>query len=187
MLTRSVMGGALATVGVGALLSPVLLYVVLIASLVAVLDRWLNTSPSLAVLVFAVVPWLVAVALSSLLGGYFAGAIAGRQRARHGAAAALAGLTAMLVIGLGFDLVNAQLVGQIVAIGAITAIPVAIVGGRLGAMLAPRSVLAPAAVVAAAPRPRVTPVVLPAQRLLPATGQKGGQRMDDDQRVPPLP
>jgi len=176
MLTRSVLGGALASVGVGALLSPALLYVVLIATLVALLDRWLSVPTSIELTVFALGPWLVAVALASLLGGYFAGAIAGHQRARHGATAALAGLAAMLVVGLGFDLVSADLVGLIVAIGAITAIPVAIVCGRLGAMLAPRSV-----VVSAQTPPRAATVVpQPRSRVLPATGLKGGQRMDDE-------
>ena len=183
MLTRSVLGGALASVGVGVLLSPVLLYVVTLASLVALLNVWLHTPTSVELVVFALGPWLVAVALSSLLGGYFAGAIAGRQRARHGAIAALVGLTAMLVLGLGFALVNVQLIGLIVLIGAITAIPVAIVCGRVGAMLAPRSVT-----ISAETRPRAATVAPPPRRgLLPTTGRKGGQRMDDDEVVPPQP
>src|SRR5438132_627794 len=107
MLTRSVLGGALASVGVGVLLSPVLLYVVTLASLVALLNVWLHTPTSVELVVFALGPWLVAVALSSLLGGYFAGAIAGRQRARHGAIAARVRLTALLVPVLGFGLSHA--------------------------------------------------------------------------------
>jgi hypothetical protein len=181
MMTRSVLGGGLASVGVGVLLSPVLLYVVTLASLVALLDTWLRTPTSVELIVFALGPWLIAVALSSLLGGYFAGAIAGRQRARHGAIAALAGLTAMLVLGLAFGLVNVELIGLIVLIGAITAIPVAIVFGRVGAMLAPRSVSIPVEM-----RPRAATVApLPRRGLLPAAGRKGGQRMDDDEVMPP--
>lgn len=177
MLTRSVLGGALASVGVGALLSPVLLYIVTIVSLVAILDRWLSVPMNVELATFALGPWLVAVALSSLLGGYIAGAIAGRLRARNGAIAALAGLTAILAIGLGFGLVSVELVGLIVAIGAIAAIPVAIVFGRLGAMLAPRTAVVPAETRPAAPTARRS-----GMRLLPVVGQKGGQRMDDDDR-----
>jgi hypothetical protein len=175
MLTRSVLGGALASVGVGALLSPGLLYIVAVVSLVALLDRWLSVPMNVELATVALGPWLVAVALSSLLGGYFAGAIAGRRRARNGAIAALAGVTVMLVIGLGFGLVSAELVGLIVAIGAIAAIPVAIVFGRLGAMLAPRS-----AVVPAETRPGAA--TASRMRLLPVIGQKGGERVDDDDR-----
>jgi hypothetical protein len=181
MVNRSVFGGALASVGVGALLSPALVYVLLIASLVALLDRWLQVPISVELTVFALGPVLVAIGLASLFGGYFAGAIAGRERARHGAIAALAGLTAMLVAGFGFGLVNAELLGLIAAIGAIAAIPVAIVFGRMGAMLAPRSVVASAE---ASPR---TATVVPRRRyrLLPAVGRKGGQRMDDGEPAPP--
>lgn len=178
MLTRSVLGGALASVGVGALLSPGLLYIIAIISLVALLDRWLGVPTNVELAAFALGPWLVAVALSSLLGGYYAGAIAGRIRARNGAIAALGGLIAMLVIGIGFGLVNLELVGLIVAIGAIAAIPVAVLFGRLGASLAPRSAIVPAEA-----RPSVAAGLPPARmRLLPIIGQKGGQRMDEDDR-----
>jgi hypothetical protein len=178
MLTRSIVGGALASVGVGVLLGPGLLYVVAVVSLVAAIDRWMGVPTSVELALFALVPWLVAMGLAALLGGYFAGAIAGRFRARHGAIAALGGLTAMLAIGLGFGLVNAQLIGLIVALGALAAIPVAIVFGRIGAMLAPRSVL-----VSAENRP-VTATAEPRSRMriLPATGQKGGERMNEEAR-----
>jgi hypothetical protein len=179
MVTRSVLGGALASVGVGALLSPAVLYVVVIASLVALFDRWLGVPTSIELTTFALGPWLVAVALASLLGGYFAGAIAGHQRARHGATAALAGLAAMLVVGLGFDLMKAELIGLVVAIGAITAIPIAIVFGRLGAMLAPRSII----VAAQTAPPAATVRPQPRYRLLPVVGSKGGERMDDDPTI----
>ncbi len=175
MVARSVVAGALASVGVGTVLSPVLLFVLIAATLVALIDRAFGLPTRSSELAFALVPWLIGVAACSLAGGYVAGAMTERGRARHGGAAALAGLALMLVLSLVLGLVSPSLLGSTIALAAITAIPVAMVCGRLGAIVAPRVTVAPAedqAIArAASPRPR--------PRLLPAAGLKGGERMDD--------
>jgi hypothetical protein len=178
MLARSLVGGALASVGVGALLSPALLCVAVIAAIFAVIDHVFAQPTSSFELVFALMPWLIGVALWSLAGGYVAGAMTERSRARHEAAAALGGLLMILVLSLALGVVSASLLGLTVALGAVSAIPVAILFGRLGALFAPRAMfpVAPAEerAIARAPAPR------PRQRLLPVAGQKGGERIDDE-------
>src|SRR5712692_5236118 len=123
MVARSVVSGALASVGLGAVLSPVLIFVLVVAALFALIDHIFGEPTSSFELVFALVPWLIAVAVWSLAGGYVAGAMTERGRARHGAAAALAGLAVMLVLSLVLGLVNPSLLGLTVALGAVLALP----------------------------------------------------------------
>jgi uncharacterized BrkB/YihY/UPF0761 family membrane protein len=178
MVARSLVAGALVSVGLGAVLSPALLYVLIVAALFALIDRAFGLTASTFELVFALVPWLIGVAAWSLAGGYVAGAMTERDRARHGAAAALAGLVVMLVLGLVLGVVSPSLLGLTVALGALAAVPVAMLFGRLGAMAAPRG-----AVVVAPAEDRVVaraPVARPQPRLLPAAGLKGGEKVDDD-------
>lgn len=176
MVARSLVAGALASVGVGAILSPALLVVGAIAYILALIDHIFGVPASVFELVFALVPWLIGVVMWSLAGGYVAGAMTERSRARNGAAAALAGLTAMLLLSLGLGLASPTMMGLTLALGAIAAIPVAILFGRVGAIVAPRAVLAPAQeqTIARVPSPLQRP------RLLPVAGQKGGERTDDE-------
>jgi len=178
MVARSVVSGALASVGVGAVLSPALLCVLIVAALFALIDRAFGLTASSFELIFALVPWLIGVAAWSLAGGYVAGAMTKRDRAQHGAAAALAGLVLMLVLGLVLGVVSPSLLGLTIALGALAAIPVAMLFGRLGAVLAPWPVVAVApAEERVGARARVG---RPQPRLLPAAGLKGGERVDDD-------
>ena len=176
MLARSVVSGALASVGIGALLSPVLSVVVTVACLLALIDRILGAPTTPFELLFVLVPWLIAVAVWSMVGGYVAAEMTKHELARHGAAAALLGLVVMLAYGLLVP-IGAGLLGVTLAVGAIAAIPVAMLFGRLGAVLAPRAVSViprrderPAL---AAPSPRLV------RRPLAVAGLKGGARMDD--------
>jgi hypothetical protein len=178
MVARSVFAGALASVGMGALLSPVLICVVIVTSLLALIDRAFGVPASSFELVLALVPWLIGVAVWSFAGGYVAGAMSERDRLRHGGAAALAGLVLMLVLGLVLGLVSPSLLGLTVALGATLAIPVAMLFGRVGAVVAPWPVVA----VAPAERRAVAraPLARPRPRVLSAAGLKGGERVDDD-------
>src|SRR5436309_964323 len=116
MVARSVVAGALVSVGVGAVLSPALLCVLIVAALFALIDRAFGLTASTFELVLALVPWLIGVAVWSFAGGYVAGAMSEGGRARHGAAAALAGLLLMLVLGLVLGVVSPSLLGLTVAL-----------------------------------------------------------------------
>jgi len=79
----AVVGGSLVTMGVGALLSPIV-------------SAYLGTSGTNLAGAASAVPVLVALAISALLGGYAAGRIAKRRTGWHGL---LSGLVGLLVTG----------------------------------------------------------------------------------------
>jgi hypothetical protein len=193
-----VIDGWLATVGVAAILTP----------LVGLLLATAYPAPGYA----ATVPVLVAVGLSYLVGGYVAGRMAGYRTSWHGMMVAFFGLfvvLALLVIDIALDFgvfgVNGRLVqimpavlgvvlftsAETFAFGAALGVLIAIFAGWLGGLLAPTRVattVAPTAVVdPAAPRApaveekRVTSEVRRPReryRLFPSPGRKGGQRAD---------
>lgn len=201
----AVLDGWLATVGVAAILSP----------LVGLLLANVYTSRSYA----STVPVLAGVGLSYLVGGYVAGRMAGYRTSWHGMMVAFFGVfvvMALLVIDIAISLGLFGTTGRLVqvmptvlgatlftsaetfAFGGALGILIAIFAGWLGGLLAPArivtSVATPAAVpVAATP---VVPVVEERSvtstevqrprdryRLLPSPGRKGGERVEDAEVV----
>lgn len=75
----AVVGGVLATMGVGALLSPIV-------------SAYLGTGMIDLASAASAVPVLVALAISAIVGGYIAGRVAGRRTGWHGLLSGLAGL-----------------------------------------------------------------------------------------------
>ena len=198
----AILDGWLATVGVAAILSPIV---------TLLLAGWYPSRGYASA-----VPILVAVGLAYLVGGYVAGRIAGYRTSWHGMMTAFFGLfvvLALLVIDvalaagvfgtaagrlpqilpavLGVALYQSM---ETFAFGGVFAILIAIFAAWLGGLLAP----AHAATVATAPvvqEPvvaerdvtRTTEVSRPAEiappreryRLLPSAGRQGGERVDD--------
>jgi len=199
----------------------------------AVLDGWLATvgvaailTPIVGVLLTkgyptrgygSTVPVLVAVGVSYLIGGYVAGRIAGYRTSWHGMMVAFFGLfvvLGLLVVDTAFALgvfgTPARLVpilpvvlgitlfesAETFAFGGALSILIAIFAGWLGGVMAPSRVTA-AATTAAAPV-TTTPVVArkvtstevrgPRERyrLLPSIGRKGGERVDTAETVAPV-
>lgn len=197
----SVMGGWIASIGMAALLSP------LVGGFVATRG---GTPDDLSL----AVPAVLGVLLSYLVGGYVAGRMAGYSTSWHGMMTAFFGLFVVLAIILAgvaaergyFGDVRIALpgslptVGDAVTFGAILGFLAAIFAGWLGGLLAPtRTVAVPIAHTDHADH--VTPVA-PVRsvdtdeervivrdpepvtrrrgfRLLPAAGRKGGERDDD--------
>jgi putative membrane protein (TIGR04086 family) len=192
-----VIDGWLATVGVAAILTP----------LVGLLLATAYPAPGYA----ATVPVLVAVGLSYLVGGYVAGRMAGYRTSWHGMMVGFFGLfvvLALLVIDIALDFgvfgVNGRLVqimpavlgvvlftsAETFAFGAALGVLIAIFAGWLGGLLAPARITA---AVTSAPVPvTATPVVEEKTvttaevrqprgrfRLLPSPGRKGGERAGD--------
>ena len=191
----AVLGGWLATLGVAALLSPLV---------TAVLGSLSLNERSLA----AAVPVIVGVGLAYLIGGYIAGRMAGYRTSWHGLLTAFFGLfvvLALIVIAVALQqgvfgstyyipailppLVSVGLYrsAEALAFGGLLGMLIAIFSAWLGGLLAPTRTLAVAPV---APVERTEPVVAtepvhearrPVERrpfrLLPSLGRKGGKRV----------
>jgi len=194
----AVLDGWLATVGVAAILTPI----------VGVLLATLYTTRGYA----STVPILVAVGIAYLVGGYVAGRMAGYGTSWHGMVVAFFGLfvvLALLVVDIALSLglfgATARLVqilplvlgvalfesAETFAFGGALGILIAIFAAWLGGLLAPSRigaevtmagapVIAPPVVAepratstAESPRPRER------FRLLPSVGRKGGDRVAD--------
>jgi len=191
----AVLDGWLATVGVAAILTP----------LVGVLLANVYTTRGYA----STVPILVAVGISYLVGGYVAGRMAGYRTSWHGMTVAFFGLfvvLALLVVDISFALGlfgdTARLIqimpavlgvtlfesAETFAFGGALSILIAIFAAWLGGLLAPARIapVVPAALPATVPA-RAEPVAKPAPverhrgryRLLPSAGRKGGERDDE--------
>ena len=186
----AVLDGWLATVGVAAILTP----------LVGILLANVYTTRGYA----STVPILVAVGLSYLVGGYVAGRMAGYRTSWHGMTVAFFGLfvvLALLVIDIALALglfgATARLVqlmplvlgaalyetAETFAFGGALSILIAIFASWLGGLLAPTRI---GAVVPAAVPATGEPIAKPAPverhragfRLLPSVGRKGGERAE---------
>jgi hypothetical protein len=192
----AVLDGWLATVGVAAILSPIV---------TLLLATWYPTRGYASA-----VPILVAVSLAYLVGGYVAGRMAGYRTSWHGMMTAFLGLfvvLALLVIDIAFAVGVFGAVGRLVqivpvvlgvalyqsaetfAFGGALGILIAIFSGWLGGLLAPARIGAPVVAVQSATAPVVaerhvtttTEVQRPRERyrLLPSAGSKGGERVDE--------
>jgi MFS family permease len=197
----AVLDGWLATVGVAAILTPIV---------GVLLTNWYPTRGYAST-----VPILVGVGLSYLVGGYVAGRIAGYHTSWHGMMVAFFGLfvvLALLVVDIAFELGVFGFTGRLVqimplvlgvalyesvetfAFGGALGILLAIFAGWLGGLLAPAHLAAAAtsvrAPVTAGPivethRRSATQVKRPRERfrLLPSLGRKGGERVDEVETV----
>jgi len=185
----AVLDGWLATVGVAAILTP----------LVGILLANVYTTRGYA----STVPILVAVGISYLVGGYVAGRMAGFRTSWHGMMVAFFGLfivLALLVVDIAFALGlfgdTARLVqlmpivlgvtlfetAETFAFGGALSILIAIFAAWLGGLLAPTRIaaLVPAAASATGePMAKPAPVERHRYRLLPSVGRKGGERHDE--------
>jgi putative membrane protein (TIGR04086 family) len=200
----AVIDGWLATVGVAAILSPI----------IAFLLTNLYSTRGYA----SAVPILAGVGLSYLIGGYVAGRMAGYRGSWHGMMVAFLGLfivLALLIVDLAFAVgifgAPARLIQilplvlgiafyqsvETFAFGGVLGILLAVFAGWLGGLLAPARIGAAAvpAVAADSTSPAVdertvsaTPVQRPRGRfrLLPSTGRKGGERVDEVEAVKPV-
>jgi hypothetical protein len=184
----AVLDGWLATVGVAAILTP----------LVGILLSNVYSTLGYA----STVPILVAVGISYLVGGYVAGRMAGYRTSWHGMTVAFFGLfvvQVLLVVDIAFALglfgATARLIqvmplvlgvtlfesADTFAFGGALSILMAIFAAWLGGLLAPTRI---AAVVPAAMPATGEPMAKPAPverhrgryRLLPSVGRKGGER-----------
>lgn len=200
----AVLDGWLATVGVAAILSPIV---------ALVLANWYSTRSYAST-----VPILVAVGLAYLIGGYVAGRMAGYHTSWHGMMVAFFGLfvvLALLVIDLalamgvfGTSARLVQLMPQVLgvalyqsaetfAFGGALALLIAVFAGWLGGLLAPSRI---GAVVPSTAVPEGEPAVVEERtvtttelqrprerfRLLPSAGRKGGERVEDAEPVQPV-
>lgn len=198
----AVLDGWLATVGVAAILTPLVL--LLRTSAYPDASGYAST-----------VPILVAVGLSYLIGGYVSGRMAGHRTSWHGMMVAFFGVFVALAL-LVVDVALAQGVfgttGRLVqilplvlgvtlfasaetfAFGGVLGILIAVFAAWLGGLLAPARIAVTGTVVPAAPvsagpvnerRVRETTVQRPRERyrLLPGVGRKGGERADDVREV----
>ncbi len=189
----AVLDGWLATVGVAAILTP----------LVGLMLANVYTTRAYA----STVPILVAVGISYLIGGYVAGRMAGYRTSWHGMTVAFFGLfvvLALLVVDIAFALGlfgdTARLIqimpavlgvtlfetAETFAFGGALSILMAIFAAWLGGLLAPTRIAAvvPAAIPATVPAtgepmPKPAAVERHRYRLLPSVGRKGGERHDE--------
>lgn len=203
----SVLGGWLATVGVAALLSP----------LVAVIVK--NAYPGDGSIASAV-PVVVSVGLAYLIGGYIAGRMAGYRTSWHGLLVGFFGLFVVLslivlavalqqgVFGATYYLpeilpavVTTGLFGSAdaLAFGGLLGMLIAIFAAWLGGVLAPTRTVAAGPAAPVTPVEHVGPVVITAPvrseplerterrpfRLLPSVGRKGGERVTRTDRSEP--
>ena len=197
----AVLDGWLATVGVAAILTPII---------GLMLANWYPTRGYAST-----VPILVAVGLAYLIGGYVAGRMAGFHTSWHGMMVAFFGLfvvLALLVIDIalaaGVFGTSARLVqvmpqvlgvalyqsAETFAFGGALALLIAVFAGWLGGLLAPARI---GAVVPSAAVPETEPAVVEERRvtttdiqrprerfrLLPSAGRKGGERVADIEPV----
>ncbi|GAC1457120.1 MAG: hypothetical protein NVS1B1_02930 [Candidatus Limnocylindrales bacterium] len=203
----SVLGGWLATVGVAALLSPLI---------TALLKNAYPSDRSIA----AAVPVIVGVGVAYLVGGYIAGRMAGYRTSWHGLLVGFFGLfivlsLIVLAVALQQGVFGAtyylpEILPALVTTGLYGSADALAFGGLLGMLLAIFSawlggVLAPTRTVAVGPAVPVTsvgpvdPVVTTAPvrsepvarterrpfRLLPSVGRKGGERVTRTERIEP--
>jgi MFS family permease len=197
----AVLDGWLATVGVAAILTPII---------GLILANWYPTRGFAST-----VPILVAVGLAYLIGGYVAGRMAGYQTSWHGMVVAFFGLfvvLALLVIDIALAAgvfgtptrlvqVMPQVLGvtlyqsaETFAFGGALGLLIAVFAGWLGGLLAPSRI---GAVVPSAAVPEAEPAAVEERtvtttevqrprerfRLLPSAGRKGGERVEDDEPV----
>jgi MFS family permease len=197
----AVLDGWLATVGVAAILTPIV---------GLMLANWYPTRGYAST-----VPILVAVGLSYLIGGYVAGRMAGYHTSWHGMMVAFFGLFVVLallvvdaalavgVFGTSARLVQVmpQVLGvalyqsaETFAFGGALALLIAVFAGWLGGLLAPARI---GAVVPSAAVMETEPAVVEERtvtttelqrprerfRLLPSAGRKGGERVEDVEPV----
>jgi hypothetical protein len=200
----AVLDGWLATVGVAAILSPI----------IGLLLANVYTTRGYA----STVPVLAGVGLSYLIGGYVAGRMAGYRTSWHGMMVAFFGLfvvLALLVIDIAVSLGLFGTTGRLVqvmpavlgatlfasaetfAFGGALGILIAIFAGWLGGLLAPARITT---AVTSAPVPVTTTPVTPVVetptvtstevhrprdrfRLLPSPGRKGGEPAEDTEVV----
>jgi len=197
----AVLDGWLATVGVAAILTPII---------GLILANWYPTRGFAST-----VPILVAVGLAYLIGGYVAGRMAGYQTSWHGMVVAFFGLfvvLALLVIDIalaagvfGTSTRLVQVMPQVLgvtlyqsaetfAFGGALGLLIAVFAGWLGGLLAPSRI---GAVVPSAAVPEAEPAAVEERtvtttevqrprerfRLLPSAGRKGGERVEDDEPV----
>jgi len=200
----AVLDGWLATVGVAAILTPIV---------GLMLANWYPTRGYAST-----VPILVAVGLAYLIGGYVAGRMAGYHTSWHGMMVAFFGLfvvLALLVIDIALAVgvfgtsdrlvqVMPQVLGvalyqsaETFAFGGALALLIAVFAGWLGGLLAPERI---GAVVPGAAVPAADPAVVEERtvtttelqrprerfRLLPNAGRKGGERVEDVEPVEPV-
>ena len=197
----AVLDGWLATVGVAAILSPIIGLVLA------------NLYPSRGYA--STVPILAGIGLSYLVGGYVAGRMAGYRTSWHGMVVAFFGLfvvLALLVVDIALALGVLGTTGRLVQVmpailgtSLFTSVETFAFGGALGLLIAIFAawlggLLAPARVTAGVIAPAVVPVSsMPAVeertstttvrprgrfRLLPSHGRKGGERVADGDVVP---
>lgn len=198
----AVLDGWLATVGVAAILSP----------LIGLLLANVYTTHGYA----ATVPVLASVGLAYLIGGYVAGRMAGYRTSWHGMLVAFFGVfvvLALLVIDIALALGLFGTTGRLVqvmpavlgvslftsaetfAFGGALGVLIAIFAGWLGGLLAPARIMT---AVTSTPAPLTEPQAVPAERieqertvtttaaqrprgrfrLLPSAGRKGGERVE---------
>lgn len=169
-----VIGGALTAIGVSALLAPMILWSLIAATLVAAAYGAIGHQGAVADAVIGATPILLVVAIASLIGGYVAGSLDRHARARSAGAASLLGLLLVMLI-LAIFVVDLRVVGGVIIAAAVLGIPVAVLFGRLGGVLAPR-VAETRTVRVVAPTP-----LRERLRLRPAfaTGRKGGERTEE--------
>jgi hypothetical protein len=193
----AVLDGWLATVGVAAILTPI---VMLLLSNVYAGHGYAST-----------VPILVSVGIAYLVGGYVAGRMAGYRTSWHGMMVAFFGLfvvLALLVVDIALSLGLFGATGRLVqvlpgvlgvalfpsaetfAFGGALSLLMAIFASWLGGLLAPPR-------IPAVPAPPVAEPVIQERsvtttetrrpreryRLLPSPGRKGGERVDEDEEV----
>ena len=200
----AVLDGWLATVGVAAILTPII---------GLMLANWYPTRGYAST-----VPILVAVGLAYLIGGYVAGRMAGHHTSWHGMMVAFFGLfivLALLIVDLALALgvfgtsarlvqVMPQVLGvalygsaETFAFGGALALLIAVFAGWLGGLLAPSRI---GVVVPSTAVPEAEPVAVEERavtktevqrprerfRLLPSAGRKGGERVEDVEPVAPV-
>lgn len=191
----SVVGGWIASIGMAALLSP------LVGGFVATRGGTVDDL-SLAV------PAVLGVMLAYLVGGYVAGRMAGYSTSWHGLMTAFFGLFVLLAVILAGVAIDRGYVGEVrlalpaglpaigeaITFGALLGFLAAIFAGWLGGLLAPTRTVAVAPVAVAtvtAVDDTATavsdttvvhehePVARRRFRLFPAAGRKGGERIED--------
>jgi MFS family permease len=197
----AVIDGWLATVGVAAILTPIV---------GVLLANWYPTRGYAST-----VPILIAVAVSYLVGGYVAGRMAGYRTSWHGMMVAFFGLFVVLALlivdialGMGAFGDPARLVqimplvlgvalfesAETFAFGGALGLLIAIFAAWLGGLLAPARITAavastpgsvPPTKVVEEKRVTTTEVHRPRGRfrLLPSAGQKGGERVEETAKV----
>jgi hypothetical protein len=193
----AVLGGWVATIGASVIFAPV------VAGLLVVPGT--SASGDIAV----AVPVVLGLFLSYIVGGYVAGRMAGYRTSWHGMMTAFFTLFVLLVLMLlgvaadnglfaasgirsaadvipGVHELNLYALGDALTFGAILGFLAAIFGGWLGGLLAPSHVVAPVRPVYTTPiaarsteRHEVT--TERPRRILPAFGQKGGDRVEKNE------